>query len=289
VSLRLEMLQVARLAPALLEDAARPLADFLRAQFLPEGGVGDRAGKPDLYYAVFALEGLLALREAAPDVSAWLDAFGDGDGLDPVHLCCLARCRASAGRKDRDPGALARRILGHRAADGAFAAGPGEARGTLYHSFLALGALQDLGAEAPGTAPLVAAVNALRLPDGAFANDPQIPAGVTPTTAAGLTLLRHLQAPLPPASIDWLLARRHEKGGFVAAPGAPIPDLLSTATALHALAGAHVELGGLKEPTLDFIDSLWTGRGFCGNWSDDVVDPEYTYYALLALGHLSLA
>jgi len=35
--------------------------------------------------------------------------------------------------------------------------------------------------------------------------------------------------------------------------------------------------------------SLWTSRGaFYGNWADDVADCEYTYYALLALGHLSL-
>ena len=45
----------------------------------------------------------------------------------------------------------------------------------------------------------------------------------------------------------------------------------------------------LREPCLDFVDSLWTNRGgFFGTWADDTVDCEYTYYALLALGHLSL-
>ena len=70
-------------------------------------------------------------------------------------------------------------------------------------------------------------------------------------------------------------------------PGAPMPDLLSTATALHALAGMHVDLEPIQEPCLDFLDSLWSGRGFCGSWADDAVDCEYTYYGLLALGHLS--
>src|SRR5206468_311855 len=78
-------------------------------------------------------------------------------------------------------------------------------------------------------------------------------------------------------------------GGFYAAPAAPIPDLLSTATALHALAGMRVDLEPIKEPCLDFIDSLWVNRGaFFGTWMDDEPDCEYTYYALLALGHLSL-
>ena len=68
-----------------------------------------------------------------------------------------------------------------------------------------------------------------------------------------------------------------------------MPDLLSTATALHALAGEHVPFGHLKESTLDFIDTLWTGKAFCGTWADDEPDSEYTWYALLAMGHLSLA
>ena len=72
-------------------------------------------------------------------------------------------------------------------------------------------------------------------------------------------------------------------------PGAPIPDLLSTATALHALAGLQCPCDGLREPCLDFIDSLWTNAGaFHGHWQDEGLDVEYTYYALLALGHLSL-
>ena len=37
------------------------------------------------------------------------------------------------------------------------------------------------------------------------------------------------------------------------------------------------------------FDSLWNAAGgFHGNWTDDTLDCEYTYYGLLALGHLSL-
>ena len=103
-----------------------------------------------------------------------------------------------------------------------------------------------------------------------------------------MTLLHHLGADVPRKAVDWLLARAGPKGGFLPAPDSPVPDLLSTATALHALAAAHASIGALKEPMLDFVDTLWTGKGFCGSWADDVVDSEYTFYALLALGHLSL-
>ena len=59
--------------------------------------------------------------------------------------------------------------------------------------------------------------------------------------------------------------------------------------ALHALAGMQVDFEHIRESCLDFIDTLWTPRGsFFGHWGEDILDCEYTYYGLLALGHLSL-
>ena len=72
-------------------------------------------------------------------------------------------------------------------------------------------------------------------------------------------------------------------------PAAPAPDLLSTAVALHALAGLQADFSHLKDPLLDFVDTLWSADGgFHGHWADHELDVEYTYYGLLALGHLSL-
>jgi hypothetical protein len=102
-------------------------------------------------------------------------------------------------------------------------------------------------------------------------------------------ILRHLDGHPEPAIAEWLLARCHPSGGFFAAPGAPLPDLLSTATALHALTALGARLEAIREPCLDFVDTLWTNTGgFYGTWADDSLDCEYTYYGLLALGHLSL-
>src|SRR5207237_6865774 len=152
-----------------------------------------------------------------------------------------------------------------------------------------LGAYEDLGVPIPDPAALLACAEKLRTPDGGYANDVGLPLGLTPSTAAAATLIRHLGHRPPPDVADWLLARHHPEGGFFATPDAPIPDLLSTATALHALAGMHADLSKVKEPCVDFIDSLWTNKGaFHGQWADDAADGEYTYYALLALGHLSL-
>ena len=61
MSLRLEMLQVARLAPRLLGDGAELVRAFLRGQFGRGGGGLDRDGHEDLYYTIFAIAGLQAL------------------------------------------------------------------------------------------------------------------------------------------------------------------------------------------------------------------------------------
>jgi hypothetical protein len=268
------MLQVARLAPNLLQEDAEPVAAFLRSQFNPDGGARDRAGNSDLYYTVFALEGLIALRQDPPTltVRAYLERHGDGEGLDFVHLTCLARCWAALGK-----GALSEDLSGPLALKILQGGNDG-----VYHQFLKFGALEDLGASADDPAAVSEQVLELQSPDGSFV-------GTTPTTAGAVTLLHHLGADVPPSAVEWLYARARPQGGFFPAPDSPVPDLLSTATALHALTAAHAPLGALRDPMLDFVDSLWTGKGFCGSWADDAVDTEYTYYALLSLGHLSLS
>lgn len=294
MSLRLEMLQVARLAPKLLDDSASLVTAFLREQMNPDGGFKDRAGNSDLYYTVFGVEGLFALRAdlPLPALEQYLRSFGDGQGLDLAHLACLARGWANLPKEMLEPGtrdAILQRIEGYRSQDGGYHAEPGVQRGTLYGCFLALGAHQDVGSPIPRADAVLRSIEGLRAADGGYANQHDVPLGLTPSTAAAVTLLRQLGAPVDPAVGQWLLSRCHAGGGFYATPLAPIPDLLSTATALHALSGMKVDLGERKEPCLDFVDSLWSGRGaFVGSWEDDALDCEYTYYGLLALGHLSL-
>lgn len=294
MSFRLEMLQVARLAPKLLGESAELVEAFLRSRLSPEGGFLDRNDKPDLYYTVFGLEGLQALSVDAatlPDVRPWLKPFGDGERQDFVHLCCLARCWANAGMADFSAAsreALAARIEAFRCPDGGYHQAPGRAKGSAYGCLLAWGAYQDLGGMPPEPWRLAECMGGLRTPDGAWSNEPGIPVGSTTATAAMVALHRHMDMAPPAEAVDWLMRQCLPAGGFLALPAAPIPDLLSTAVALHALDAVQADYSRLKEPCLDFVDSLWDATGgFHGNWTDDMLDCEYTYYGMLALGHLA--
>ena len=60
-------------------------------------------------------------------------------------------------------------------------------------------------------------------------------------------------------------------------------------TNIGRIGGLERDFSHLKEGCLDFIDTLWSAEGgFHGHWADDHLDAEYTFYGLLALGHLSL-
>jgi len=295
MSLRLEMLQVARLARTLLGDEASDLVEsFIRSQQNDDGGFRDRDGESDLYYTSFAIDALTALQVPLPEDSlkAFLETrMASLDDLDFVHLCCLARC--SSALTPRLPAAklapVYERIEAYRTPDGGYNQSDDDETGSAYACFLAYGAYADHGLALPDPAGVARCLDSLQTPGGAWANDVELPIPNIPATAAAVTLCRNLRLPIPPGTTHWILNSFHPGGGFLPFPGAPVPDLLSTAVALHALDGLQVEFGSKKDLLLDFVDSLWTAAGgFHGTWDDDDLDVEYTYYGLLALGHLAL-
>jgi len=80
-------------------------------------------------------------------------------------------------------------------------------------------------------------------------------------------------------------------------PRSPISDLLSTATSLHALAALNKPLvdpnagaaaSAMAQSCASFVLNLQTpSGGFAANLFDATVDCEYTFYALLSMGHLT--
>jgi hypothetical protein len=137
VSLRLEMLQVARLAPKLLGESAELVHAFLRARLDSTGAGVDRAGQPDLYYTMFVLGGLEALQANVPKecVEKYLMSFNNGAELDFVHLAALARCWAAIGCEKMPAGlaeSLFSRIERHRSIDGGYDNEAGAHFGSAY-------------------------------------------------------------------------------------------------------------------------------------------------------------
>jgi hypothetical protein len=289
-----DMLQTARAAAVALRDQAPRVLRFLETQRHPGGGFLNRAGEPDLYYTVFGIDSLLALGAdpSGPSQADYLRSFGTGETLDFIHLTCLARCWArlpdpGIGRHEKNAWRL--HLEQYRSLDGGFSTLIPAATTSVSASFLALQALEDLNLLPANPLRALSAITALRTRDGAYGNEPGLAGGTTLATAGVVCLHHRLHLPAAPALVDWLLARCHPEGGFLANPTAPVPDLLSTATVLYALHRLRHPLDpALRNACLRFIESVMDeSGGFCGHGMDDTPDCEYTFYALLALGCLA--
>ena len=294
------MLQVAGLAPRLLNDASENVVNFIHSRFDPKtGSYLGRDNHPDLYYVIFALSCLRALKAEIPqdEVFNYLENHSDQEQIskmDCVTVSSLARAYTLLPDKQmRDDLAelIFQRLQAFQSQDGAFHNHQENAKsGTPYGSFLVLGAYQDLDHELPDSEPIIKNIKSLEREPGIFANEAHITQGIITVSAAALAVLRVLQSPIDEQSaIDSILQYAYKNGGFFASKMTPMPDLLSTATALHALSGLNYDFNHIREAQLDFVDTLWSSRGaFHGNWADEILDCEYTFYGLLALGHLSL-
>jgi hypothetical protein len=284
------MRRAASAAPKLLREAAPEVLRFVQGRAHAGGGFTGRSAASDLYYTVFGVACVEALGAApsAERLAPYLRSFGAGESLDFVHLCCLARLWGQVGGAI-EPSVRARmleRIERFRAPDGGYAERPGASAATAYANFLAVGAHEDLGSEVPGLERLLESMDGLRAAGGGYANLRGV-GGATAATAAAVTVLVDLGRPVDPVVGAWLLAQCRPEGGFLAMPGAPLPDLLSTATALHALGAAGVSIDAIRAPCIDFVESLRSAEGgFRGHRADRTPDCEYTFYGLLALGNL---
>ncbi len=312
--------------------------DFVLSRRCDDGGFRGRGDKSDLYYTTFAAQTLCAVGMPLPDkFRSYLESFRAPQSLGLVNLGCLIRCWACAGMDSLEPAvrrAMREEVYAFRSADGGFAVHPGQSGGSAYGCFLALSALQDLDdpAVAPGGAVaegLAACVLPLRRPEGGFANESGVPLAMTPATAAAIMVLSQTDgADAERAKVResiasgaaWLRSARRADGGFGAVEGID-SDLLSTATALHALASAQtsnrvsdnankqagsnvglpvgaverskkkdmdypVETPSQCDATRKYVLGLREQGGFCGSSADRTCDCEYTFYGLLALGRL---
>ena len=288
-----EMLSAASLAGPELHEGAGEVLSFIKSRELPSGEFMGRGDKGDIYYTVFGIDCMMALGEQADKqkTTAYLSSFKGGEGLDLMHLGCLARCWSRLDLDGLAPGhaeAILGRVEQYRSADGGYHIEKGAGHGSIYGCFMAFAAYQDLGRQPADPDRIADSICRLRMKNGLYASEFGLNRSTTNAAVGALLLLGSLGRPVEESLSRWLFKQCHEKGGFVAAPGVPVPDLVSTATALFALRRAGVDLAPVKKECINFLGSVWEDDGgFSGSWMDNTADCEYTFYALLSLGCLA--
>ncbi len=263
------------------------VVDFVGAQQIENGGFHGRSSEADIYYTFFAMSIMAAIGGVVnmESLAGYLESFGDGRELDFVHLACLIRCRAIMGDVESEVVKRQLKLIEeYRAGDGGYQqSGKGAIRSSVYACFIAWLVYRDVKRDMPDQDGVMSCMETFRLADGGYVNDLSVRSGSTTATAAAMVLLCEFGLLVGDDTVTRLLSRMVVEGGFLACETTPMPDLLSTATALYALRRVGYDMGDGMDVHHDYVASLWNeDGGFAGNALDGVSDCEYTYYALLA-------
>lgn len=250
------LIQMAATSSIFLEgESRRVIARFILSHQSADGGFSGRDEESDLYYTLFAAASLRALGWRLPFFRLWryIRSFGTGEELDLVHLVCLIRLRGLfpmlAGTRRK----LLQALDGHEV-------------GAAYDPFVRLMAADTAVEERASGQPLQIETD-------------------SPTTTIAAAMV--VNSDPDKAAQALLMGRARPTGGFAPVATVDSPDLLSTATALFALASQGVDLDPIRQPCMEYVESLWRDSGgFAGHESDAFEDVEYTFYGLLSIGCL---
>lgn len=285
---------VSRLTPERKEQLQRFFLSFETPEgaFLGKRGI-DHSSVGDLYYSAFAIRGLFLL-DALSHAKCFernvrfydLQQQSNLSAVEQVSLIfCNVLLSLTQGREltenDRNQAKIELRRF--RRPDGCFATSEKSAYSSTYQTFLTATAFEMLGLETEKQAIPVVPILSRQQSDGGFVELEKLHrSGTNPTAAAvGLLKIRGHEPNDAAACINFLLARQLSSGGFQANTQVPLPDLLSSFTAIIALddlgAVNRCNLNGLRQ----FITSMRADDGgyFGAAW-DRQSDVEYTFYGL---------
>jgi geranylgeranyl transferase type-2 subunit beta len=306
-------LGVVELSKAFVDAQVRFVAGCQQA----DGGFGGRQGGSDFYYTDFAVRTLafLAPEHAALDRAAGYVVHlprppqGTIECFNVLNLrrVLASRLAIAVDGVPSDDSSLEPACMGQSAwtfapsflldqlgacllPGGGLARSAGDRRASAYHTFLGELCFQMLGVDMPAADRSVAAIEALRQPDGGFAELAGQTASQTSATAAAIAVLMMHDALLPAkiAETAQIFARMQSVyGGLKPHAAVEGGDLLSTftgLTTLWALGGVHlVDLASIAK----FLRSTaHPAGGFVSCAGDDMADVEYTYYGLSTLALL---
>lgn len=271
-----------------------------------DGGWGGREGGSDLYYTSFALRSLAILGQLHGSIAeqscdflrSRLNTFESiVDLLSLVYSAKLieASCNIDplAGCGTQWQARLADLLQSLRRSDGGYCKTIEGNASSTYQTFLTLICLELIQIPIPEPERSAEFFLKQRQDDGGFLEVRVAKrSGANPTAAAigGLQVLKSVSEHVAVTAGEFLLELQTDEGGFQANTRIPVPDLLSTFTALVTLS----DLGVVDQAQLISADKYVRSMecptgGFHGFEFDQGTDVEYAFYGLGALALLQLA
>ncbi len=285
-SISIKLFRTLQKGKALLgKEALDRIAGFVETQRTEEDSFITKSGKADVYYTLFGwmLSYVLGIRLDAGKTTAYLATF-DTDSLDLIHYAAYIRCRMIKQLTEKGKaGLLLRSLLSTKIKTlDDFKEIPHNDRQSPYTRFIWLSLLEDTGQGINKRKRMTDSLGDYQFPEGGYRNMKNGLTATTNATVAALAVRGQLEGYKENNDILYLQDRQEISGGFGAAEASPVPDLLSTATALFMLSCYNITP---NYPARDFIEAHWLDSGgFSATLLEDKSDVEYTFYGLLALG-----
>ena len=273
-------------------DEKAAFKNGLEAQLLENGSFPGANGESDIYMSSFgfALESLLQIDSKADESTQYLKDKDHGENLDFLHIASLARCWKFFAHDALDADLyekIGEKLEYNRTKDQAWNQATGTHFGSVYGTFLAISAYQNLDLSVPDELKALKALKGLKSKDGAFGTDRAADNGSTPATAMATLLLTYFEENAD-YFVNWLLKQQHGDGGFRAVAQMPFSDTQSTVYSLFALKmAAPAEFDKVKDEAAKFLLSMKKGNGFAGHCRDTETNPENTFFALAGLGMIN--
>jgi len=266
------------------DEAQARIASFVTSQMTENGAFIDKNGNIDLYYTAFGL--MLAyvfkLNINTKQCEQWLNKQND-KLTDLVYYSAYIRSRLLCKLlKSGKLNFALSQFFKTKQPLPELTDYPHDDKFSPYSQFLEFSLKEDLGTTTANHQEIQTNLSAYCVETGGYSNIKGGKTATTNATVAALAVRGQLSGYQRNDDIHYLRLSQDESGGFFANSSAPVPDLLSTATALFMLKCYGVS------PRINpdnFIDAHWlTSGGFCATVSDETCDVEYTFYGLLALG-----
>lgn len=272
----------------LSKDAVHRISAFVESQRTDEEAFIGKNGKADLYYTLFGwmLSYILGAGLDTRKMKEYVERIEAGR-LDFIHYAAYMRCLLLIRLMEAGKAGVLLRLLSpvSVAEPDDCSRLPHNDPCAPYTQFIRLSLQEDTGRRIKDKEYILRSLAAYRLPGGGYMNTQDGLTATTNATVAALAVSGQLNGYKDNADIRYLHGLQHPSGGFSAAQGSPVPDLLSTATALFMLHGYGIPP---KYAANDFITAHWLEQGgFSATLLEDKSDVEYTFYGLLALGSLA--
>ena len=292
-------------------EAQERIREYIRSQMDDCAFFVDKSGRRDVYYTVFGLmlSYVFGVKVDCSEAHAQLEV-NKPDEHDLIHYAAYTRSKMLLKLLDGNKvGMILSRLFyaGGKTLP-AFTRFPHNDPNSPYSVFILLSLLEDMGRRLNDKKKMLESLEFYHVNGGGYSNiagmsmsanelvtnelsrlaEEKAPVteeeavATVNATAAALCVRGQLEGYNLNDSVEYLSGLQDDSGGFFATVQSPVPDILSTATALFVL--SCYKKAPLVNPGA-FVEAHWLDSGgFAPTLLENESDIEYTFYGILALG-----